>query len=156
MSGLPMLKKVRWYVQPFRYYIETWQTDGQTDRQNSYIKSFYLRQRQVHLIWDSNPNFRIDPDPVLRRIAGKMLWIYSLAGISHLLSFVKSDVKRTGSSPKFNRFFPMAGAIVTPSTKLADYVCSNADRQTDRKTDCCYLAIYIIMYRSRYYSSATE
>jgi len=34
--GYHKLKKIWWYVKPFRYDTGTWQTDGQTDGQNCY------------------------------------------------------------------------------------------------------------------------
>jgi len=37
MIGLRVVKELWWHVKPFAYNTETWRTDKETDRQNSYI-----------------------------------------------------------------------------------------------------------------------
>ena len=43
------------------------------------------------MIWDSNPDFRInlDPDPDVCRIGPKILWIHFLVGLSHFAKYRK-------------------------------------------------------------------
>jgi len=38
---------------------------------------------QLKVIWDSNPDFRINPDPGMCRICPKMSWMHYLVGVSH-------------------------------------------------------------------------
>ena len=42
---------------------------------------------QPKVIWDSNPDFRINPDPDVCRIWPKMLWMHYLVGISHFAKY---------------------------------------------------------------------
>jgi len=45
------------------------------------------------MIRDSNPDFRIDPDPDVHRIAAKMWWIQSVVGISHFGDCIRNAGK---------------------------------------------------------------
>ena len=43
---------------------------------------------QPKVIQDSNPDFRINPDPDVCRIYPKMLWMHDLVDISHFAKYV--------------------------------------------------------------------
>ena len=47
-------------------------------------------KKDQNLIRDSNPDFRINPDPNACWIAPKMYWIHSLVGASHFAQYSKS------------------------------------------------------------------
>ena len=45
---------------------------------------------QPKTIQDLNPDFRINPDPDVRRIVTKMSWVYYLVRFSHFTQFRKN------------------------------------------------------------------
>jgi len=56
------------------------------------------------MISDSNPDFRINPDPDVCRIAAKMYWIHSLVSTSHFAKsrkkYAHDCMRNANTSPK--------------------------------------------------------
>jgi len=46
------------------------------------------------VIWDSKPDFRINPDPYTCRICLKMLWMHYLLGVSHFAKYGRLQIDR--------------------------------------------------------------
>ena len=52
---------------------------------------------------DSNPDYQINPDPDLCRIAPKMLWIHYLVGVSHFAEVRENWAVTIGFANKFHK-----------------------------------------------------